>query len=471
MRGHELEHAIQTVVQVFFPNEGYKRLDAAPEGGRFVLSDFDGGDFWGYVYEGTTMLARDRAPLVDNGKRHRTQAAAAAVFRALEQLTGYSPPWGTLTGVRPAKILTEMAMDGHSLNLAAEYLRSSYLVQDDKVELAVRVAEAELKFLEMCGADEVGVYVGIPFCPSICAYCSFGSVEMGRVKSLVEPYLTALLREIRFLGDILTRRKVAAVYVGGGTPASLTAAQLEHLLGAIRQNFPGEYEFCVEAGRPDVLDADKLAAFRDHGVGRIAINCQSMRDDTLKRIGRGHSADDFKRAFALATDMGFTNINCDVIMGLPGEDAEDAAYTFRELAALAPASVTVHTLALKRAARFNHCYGRYGGDYLSGPTGAMLALARSACCDMGLLPYYMYRQKNMVGNLENVGYARRGFESLYNHISMTELRDVYAAGAGAVTKVIDPVTGYLRRAFNVKPLDEYITNVDEMIERKRRLIK
>jgi oxygen-independent coproporphyrinogen-3 oxidase len=281
-----------------------------------------------------------------------------------------------------------------------------------------------------------------------------------------------LFKEIDYLGGALDGKNITAVYIGGGTPTALEPDMLEKLMGKVIKAFGSPSDFTAEAGRPDSITAEKLAILKGHGVNRLAVNPQTMSDETLKRIGRLHTADDFRRAYALAEEVGFTNINCDVILGLPGETADDVRITFTELEKLAPASLTVHTLALKRAADFNHSYGRYGGG-----TGLdinvieeMLAISSESCRAAGLRPYYMYRQKNMVGNFENVGYAKPGFQSVYNHMTMTEARDIYAAGAGAVTKVVCPGTKLIKRAFNVKNLEQYIDRVDEMIDRKRELL-
>jgi len=470
IQGHDYEHAVQTIIQVFFPNKGYHRLDKVPVAGSCVVSRCDGDVFSALVYDSGQIIAESCFKMSKDaavqGKKAGTQAAAAAIFNALSEVTGYRPPWGTLTGVRPVKLLTE--------GRPASYLTRAYLTREDKADLCAEVARHEIEFIQNSKDSDVGIYIGIPFCPTRCRYCSFASYPLEKFGGFREAYFRALSEEVTAMAEMIEGRhqsNVTAVYIGGGTPVALAPYMLEDLLALTRKCFPGEYELCVEAGRPDALSEEKLRILKAFGATRLAINPQTMSNKTLAAMSRSHTAEDFIRVYNMARNMGFDDINCDVIIGLPGEGAADAEHTFKELVKLAPQSLTVHTLALKRAAEINHTVGRYGDGHLeTGEIEKMLDIAASACRGMGLLPCYMYRQKNMAGNFENVGYAAPGFSSIYNHITMTEARTIYAAGAGAVTKVVDHRTGKIRRAFNVKNLDEYIDRIDEMIERKRMLL-
>jgi len=468
LEGHGHEHAVQTIVQVFYPNEGYKRLEAVPEKGKCVVSWYRDGTFGADVFENGAQIIscrgdRPRSPEYYGDKKIMTQGVAAAIFQALVEVTGYRPPWGTLTGVRPAKLLTE--------GRGVEYLKTEYLVNDDKIKLCEEVSVAEIEYINSSNVDDVGVYIGVPFCLSRCGYCSFTSFPLEKHGKYREAYFAALCKEIKFLGDILCGRRVTAVYVGGGTPTALETGMLSELLRLIRECFHGEYEFTVEGGQPSSLKATRLQALADYGVNRLAINPQSLNNETLANIGRNHTAEEFINVFNMAREMGFDNINCDLIIGLPGETPDDTAFTFTELEKLSPESITVHILAMKRAADFNHSYGRYGKNELdTGRIEKMLEISGESCRRMGMQPYYMYRQKNMVGNFENVGYVKPGYQSIYNHMTMTEARSIFAAGAGAVTKLINHEKNLITRAFNVKNLYEYIERVDEMIERKKKLL-
>lgn len=472
LTGHTYEHAVQTVIQSFYPNEGYKRLKAVPITGMAVESVLRDGLFHANLYRDKAVAARSQTVAAGNGKREMTQALAKAIYMALAEFSGISPPWGTLTGVRPAKIVTERMAKGESPEQAAAYLRDAYLVREDKVRLCMTVAAAENRFLSTVTPDDAGIYIGIPFCPSRCRYCSFASYPLERFGGLRDSYLTALYKELDFLKTASGGRNIRAVYIGGGTPTALEPSMLDDLLSKVAGSFRTVTELTVEAGRPDTVTREKLAVLRSHGVTRLAINPQTLSDETLARVGRNHTAAEFYAAYEMAEAMGFDNINCDVILGLPGENADDVSRTFQGLAGLGPSSVTVHTLALKRAAELNHSIGRYGQEkQAAADIEEMLRVAADGCQGMGLEPYYMYRQKNMVGNHENVGYVRPGQGCVYNHQTMTEAATVLAAGAGAVTKVYNHKDKLIKRCFNVREIGDYINRIDKMIDRKAAILE
>lgn len=396
------------------------------------------------------------------------------LYRVLSERTGRTLSWGILTGVRPTKIAMKKLNEGMEREIFLDWFTKELLVSPEKAALAWEVAERE-KALLGCLDMENGysLYVGIPFCPSICTYCSFSSGALSDWKRRVEEYLSALCRELAALAGMLKGRHLNTIYIGGGTPTTLSPEQLERLLSCIDAHFSREklLEYTVEAGRPDSITKGKLEVLRAHGVTRISINPQSMQQKTLDAIGRKHTVEEVYDAFYLARACGFENINMDLIAGLPGEKTADMEDTLKQIQTLKPDSLTVHSLAVKRAARLSQ------EDAVSEDIGDMIPAASEAARQMGLVPYYLYRQKNIAGNFENVGYAKVDKAGIYNILIMEEMQTIVACGAGASTKIalkapVD-VPGSKRkkqtnliRLENVKAIDAYISRVDEMIDRK-----
>ncbi len=386
--------------------------------------------------------------------------------------TGKALPWGTLTGIRPTKQALERLVQKEDRQTIANYFKTEYLCSDEKTELCIRVAQQEQKLLYgIEDKDSYSIYIGIPFCPSICLYCSFSSYSLKQYEAYVEPYLNALFKEIEYAGTCFPEKKLISIYIGGGTPTTLTADQLRRLLRKVKETFDFTYlrEWTVEAGRPDSITKDKLVVLKEEGVTRISINPQSMQQKTLDLIGRKHTTEQIKEAFALARECGHDNINMDLIIGLTGETAEDVRRTLEEIEKLSPDSLTVHTLAVKRAARLNIEMDRYR-DQKSKEAVEMMAACQEYTKSHGYEPYYLYRQKNMAENLENIGYAKPGKEGLYNVLIMEEKQTIVALGAGASTKAVYP-DGRIERCENVKDVTNYIARIDEMIERKRSFFK
>ena len=401
---------------------------------------------------------------------HRRRACRRLCRQTLYDLcrrrTGKHPAWGSLTGVRPTRLIYEQLEHGCSLEDARRNLIRDFDVQSDKADLLTETVRTQLA---LPGPDDrwMDVYIGIPFCTTRCTYCSFSSGELGK-GTLVEPYLTALDREMA-AGSLLLRasgKRLRALYVGGGTPTSLNADQLRRFLGSVLKSFPDAAEYTVEAGRPDTLNKEKLAVLHDAGIGRISINPQTMNDRTLQVIGRAHTALQTREAYAMARSIGFRHINMDVIAGLPGEDLSDFARTMEAAVELSPESLTVHALAIKRSSRLHLDQYPLPDERIA---AAMTAMGRETARRMGLIPYYLYRQKQMAGAQENVGYALPGHACLYNVDIMEEQTHILAFGAGGISKRIYPEEGHIGRAPNVSNIDQYIVRVDEMIERKRDL--
>ena len=390
------------------------------------------------------------------------------IYTALSEHSGKKLPWGTLTGIRPTKIPMAMLEEGASDEEIKAYMEETYYCSEEKINLSTEIAKWELKLLSQLDyQDGYSLYVGIPFCPSTCLYCSFTSYPLGKWEKRVDEYLDALCKELDYIAEELKDKVLNTVYIGGGTPTTLNAEQMDRLLTKIEEKFDFTHvkEFTVEAGRPDSVTREKLEAIKKHRVDRISVNPQTMKDETLKIIGRHHTTAQTIDAYKLAREVGFDNINMDLIIGLPGETKNDVAHTLSELKELAPDSITIHSLAIKRAARLNLFKDTYEEMGLEN-SAEIMDLTYASCKEQGLLPYYLYRQKNMAGNFENVGYAKEDKAGIYNILIMEEKQSIVAAGAGASTKMVYP-DGRIERIENVKDVGQYIDRIDEMIQRKK----
>ncbi len=412
----------------------------------------------------------DEAQQMASGKKEARNVFKRMMYDMLKKLTGRELPWGTLTGVRPTKIVYTLLEEGKNDREIKDYLKKEYYVSEKKGDLAIKVASNEKRLLEKIDYNNgYSLYAGIPFCPTTCLYCSFTSYPLAVWKDRVDTYVDAMLKELEFTSRLMKDKKLDTFYMGGGTPTTLEPEQLDRVLSFFEEHFDttGLKEYTIEAGRPDSITRDKLLIMKKHGVDRISINPQTMNDDTLKLIGRHHTVEQIKEAFTLARECGFDNINMDLIIGLPGETREHIERTMREVALLAPDSLTVHSLAIKRAARLNIFWEKYK-DYAMVNTDDIINMTADCASAMGMEPYYLYRQKNMAGNFENVGYSKPGREGIYNILIMEEKQTIMAVGAGASTKVVFPEENRIERVENVKDVTTYIENIDEMIDRKRR---
>ncbi len=412
----------------------------------------------------------DEAQQMASGKKEARNVFKRMMYDMLKKLTGRELPWGTLTGVRPTKIVYTLLEEGKNDREIKDYLKKEYYVSEKKGDLAIKVASNEKRLLEKIDYNNgYSLYAGIPFCPTTCLYCSFTSYPLAVWKDRVDTYVDAMLKELEFTSRLMKDKKLDTFYMGGGTPTTLEPEQLDRVLSFFEEHFDttGLKEYTIEAGRPDSITRDKLLIMKKHGVDRISINPQTMNDDTLKLIGRHHTVEQIKEAFTLARECGFDNINMDLIIGLPGETRGHIERTMREVALLAPDSLTVHSLAIKRAARLNIFWEKYK-DYAMVNTDDIINMTADCAAAMGMEPYYLYRQKNMAGNFENVGYSKPGREGIYNILIMEEKQTIMAVGAGASTKVVFPEENRIERVENVKDVTTYIENIDEMIDRKRR---
>ena len=399
-------------------------------------------------------------------KRYHKRLIKQTLYDVMKQVTGRTPPWGSLTGIRPTRLIYEAMSRGLSLDEATRETQALFDVREDKAQLLRQIVAVQREIAPP-RMQEADLYVGIPFCVSRCAYCSFLSGEVGKGKQL-PPYVEALEEEIRGTLRLMEEKglKPRAFYMGGGTPTSLSAPLLDRVLAAADPFIRKAREVTVEAGRPDTIDRDKLQVIRDHGATRISVNPQTMHDETLDRIGRRHTTVQTAAAYALAREMGFSHINMDLIAGLPGENLDMFLETLAWSRGMRPESLTVHTLSIKRSSLLHLWEAQL-------PDGAMVEkmveAGRQEAAGRGMRPYYLYRQKYMAGNLENVGYALPGHECVYNIDMMEEVGHVMAVGAGAISKRVDPEKGRIERAPNVSEISQYIDRMPEMLERKRAL--
>lgn len=394
-----------------------------------------------------------------------------SIFKVLSELYDTYVPWGILTGIRPVKIVHSLLDEGLSEVEIRQNLKDNYLIKDEKIDLALDIAKRERVFIYPIDKNKISLYVSIPFCPTRCVYCSFPSNPMKQFGHLRENYVKAIVKEIKGLAKLLkeTNKEIETLYIGGGTPTTLEAEQLDNLIKALFMELDliKIKEFTVEAGRPDTITREKLEVMKKHNVTRISINPQTMNNETLVKIGRDHNVDDIVRCFNMARDLGFNNINMDIILGLVDENVEMVRNTLERIKELSPESLTVHTLAIKRASTLKENLDKYELTRYEEMV-SMINLSMEYAKSMGLNPYYMYRQKHMLGNLENIGYAKEGFECIYNIQIMEEKQSNLAVGAGAISKYVYVDEDRIERTDNVKNVEIYIDRVDEMIERKEK---
>ena len=484
------------LVQAFYPGEKPKVVPAWGENamdedaicnwsaGEGCIALFVGAEEIGFYMEGAARgtIAIDAADRSDTKNRLKR-----LIYNVLADKTGKQLPWGTLTGIRPTKIALKKLQAGESREDVASYMKETYLTSDEKIELSCDIAGRELRIIGD-SKDKYSLYIGIPFCPSICLYCSFSSYPIGLYRNQVQAYVDALKQEIAYVGEAFADKTLDTIYFGGGTPTSISAEALDEILPTVEEclDLSKLREFTVEAGRPDSITEDKLRVLLKHHVGRISINPQTMQQKTLDLIGRFHTVEQIRDTYALARRLsdedkaaggrGFL-INMDLIVGLPGESIADVRDTLTQVETMAPDNLTVHSLAIKRSARLNIEWDKYESVLQAADHDIMDEVMESAR-RMGMEPYYLYRQKQISGNLENIGFAREGQEGIYNILIMEEQEDIVALGAGsACKKILRNADGSIaadkkvERCENVKDVEQYIARVDEMIERKRELYR
>ena len=394
------------------------------------------------------------------------------LYRVLSKEMNTELPWGNLTGIRPTKIAYGMLENGCSEEEITSFMKDSHYVSQEKIDLSIDIAKREMALLsDVHYEGGYSLYIGIPFCPTTCLYCSFTSYPIAGYRKLVEDYIDCVIKEMEYVSEVYKDKILDSVYIGGGTPTTLEADQLDRMISRLKElfDFSTVKEFTVEAGRADSITREKLEVLKKHNVGRISINPQTMKQETLQIIGRRHTVEQVIEAYKMAREIGFDNINMDLILGLPGELEDDVTNTIEKVVELAPDSLTVHSLAIKRASKLSQWITEHGVKTLRN-TDKTMEIAADGAKRLNMQPYYLYRQKNMSGNFENVGYAKEGKYGLYNILIMEEKQTIVALGAGSITKRVFP-DGRIERCDNVKDVALYIEKIDEMIERKRVLLE
>jgi coproporphyrinogen dehydrogenase HemZ len=487
MEGHTFLYYLENILRMFYKDEEIKLYEEEPpidNRGIFVLSklilenniyksEIEFKEEAIYLKSAVEIAVEEfEANKLELNKRLK-KAMQRQLYKLLKEYLKKEMPWGILVGIRPTKIVSEMLSQNISKSEILDKLNSSYSVSKEKALLLYEVAKTEEELLAKTKSDMIGLYIGIPFCTTRCLYCSFTSNPIDKYKNVIESYILTLKREFAAVREIIEKRnfKVQSIYIGGGTPTSIDNIQLKQLLKIIEENINFKYleEYTLEAGRPDSIGEEKLETIKASRVDRISINPQTMNDETLKLIGRKHSSEDIIKTFNLARSIGFENINMDIIAGLPGENLTKFENTLKGIRGLLPENLTIHTMSIKRASELRENKEKYRMT-LAEEVSQMVDMGQQYAGQMGLHPYYLYRQKNILGNLENIGYCKSGFESVYNIQIMEEKQTILALGAGAVTKVVYPLENRIERAFNVKSVEEYLARVDEMVERKKSLL-
>lgn len=472
--GHSYQYAAEQIMMVLFPGEKpeYGECGKADENCAAVKLTIGGK--WATA---TTRLQRDGKSALGISRvrvealkedafshdRMCQRIVKLSFFKAAVEITGVLPPWGAMTGIRPARLVTQMLESGKTEKQAVKAMCEEFFVAPDRAKLCLSTARASRKAERELEDRDISLYIGIPFCPTRCSYCSFVSASVEKTFSMIEPFLDALCDEIVLMGESVKNLglRIKSVYMGGGTPTTLSAKQMDRLMSALEQQFDLSHlaEYTVEAGRPDTVTEEKLEVLRRHGVSRVSINPQTMEDAVLEAIGRHHNARDVLRAMEIAKKSGIPHINMDLIAGLPEDTAEGFRRTLDTCLALEPANITVHTLALKKGSRIML-------DGLTIPdaetVAQMLDYAAEKLSAAGYEPYYLYRQKYMSGNFENVGWCKRGAEGLYNIYIMEELHTILSLGAGGSTKMVDPRIGRIERYYNCKFAKEYIEHPEKL---------
>lgn len=472
--GNDFKYETEATVKLFVPSRFTFHYDITDTDGDMVMTRLKAGKKYTYLYAYCRIdgIYKRRAAHLENTLADRQNCEhelCRLVYLCLQSLTGITPPWGLMTGIRPVKRMADLLNSGMDKEQSFKALKDRFMVSDKRLELAYMTAVNQIPLISGYSKKTVSLYISIPFCPTRCSYCSFVSHSMDSAYRLIPDYIDYLCREIAITGKVIKDLdlKIDTVYIGGGTPTSITAEQLKKVTDALAENIDmsAVREYNVEAGRADTITREKLKVIKDAGADRISVNPQTLNNEVLKIIGRNHTAEDTINAFLTAREVGFDNINMDLIAGLPGDTPESFHNTLDRILKLEPESITVHTLTIKRSASL---YEKNQSKFAKAPAAEMLDESIKRLPENDYLPYYLYRQKNTVENLENIGFAKKGRESLYNIFIMDETQTILGAGCAASTKIVQP-DGKITRIHNYKFPYEYINRFDELMKKKQKI--
>ena len=461
---HNFADSVLSILQLFFFGEQFKITDKIEQ--EITIKSYIENNFAiCEIFENENKIVNEKVKIENDEKEEIRRAIKISVYNSIQKIRNLKMPWGILTGIRPAKKINEMRENFSDIEIK-NILKEKYLACDDKIKLAMDIATIEENVIKNNNKNKISIYIGIPFCPTRCIYCSFPSYSISQYINQIDLYLDALEKEIKSLKSYIDKFEIESIYIGGGTPTSLNEVQFERFLNIIKDNFKKPtLEYTIEAGRADTITKNKLKLMKEFDATRISINPQTMNDKTLKLIGRNHLEDEFLNSFYLAREMGHNNINTDIILGLLEEGEKELFYTMEQLFKLNPESLTVHTLAIKRASRLKENLKEFNpNDFYT--MEKMINTTKDYAEKMGMHPYYMYRQKNMLGNFENVGYCKPNLECIYNIQIMEEKQTIIAFGSGASSKFYFEKENRIERVFNVKNVEHYTSRIDEMIKRK-----
>jgi oxygen-independent coproporphyrinogen-3 oxidase len=455
------------LARAFMPREQFIEAKSVEEYASYLCLELENGNFQassgGLAHDSVSFTATTKE--IDILRDHEAAcriAAKRAYYRLLSNLTHKLLPWGILTGIRPVKVSAALRENGATSDEIVEILTKGYLIDNDKAELALKICSIQAPLVDSFKGKTYSIYIGIPFCPTRCVYCSFPSVSSINFRNQMDPYIETLIKEISSIHKIMHGWRLDSVYIGGGTPTALPKYLMEKLLSQLRKIFDSSYELTVEAGRPDTIDQEYLMLLKKYGVDRISINPQTMNLNTLKLIGRDHTPDQIIESYSLAKEIGISVVNMDLIAGLPGEGLE-------KIKGLKPDNLTVHTLSMKKGSRLMDGYDT-SMEFGTEKIGEMLKLTSEFAAEIGLTPYYLYRQKQILGNYENIGYSRPQNICVYNVAIMEEKQSIIAAGMGSVSKIYNENTGAIERVPNPKDINGYMLRIDELVERRKTLI-
>ncbi len=471
--GNDFKYETEATIKLFIPARFTFHYDITDSDGDITMTRIKKGKHCTYLYaycrlDGKSVRKSASFPNSQADDKLCEHELCRLVYFCLQKLTGITPPWGLMTGIRPVKMMADLLSDNNNKEKAYSHLKNKFMVSDSRLDLSYITAVNQMPLINKYDKKIISLYISIPFCPTRCSYCSFVSHSMDSAYKLIPDYVDYLCREIEIIGKVVRdlNFKIDTVYIGGGTPTSITADQLKKITDALAENIDmsSVREYNVEAGRADTITREKLQVIKRAGADRISVNPQTLNDSVLKVIGRNHTAQDTINAFLMAREEGFDNINMDLIAGLPTDTPDSFSDTLERVINLNPDSITVHTLTIKRSAQLYENQEKY----LDTPATAMLNESIKKLPQNGFQPYYLYRQKNTVENLENIGFAKKGKESLYNIFIMDETQTILGAGCAASTKIVQP-DGKISRIMNYKFPYEYINRFDELMKKKEQI--